>query len=363
MTFLRYLVTTVMLCALAVPVYSQDGTDSEDGFDFTGQLESLVETNAEGYVKPLATSTGIGLNGGVYRTAKVHKLFGFDLSVNVSGIMIPDSAKYYTFDTSALGSATQDVAGTSVTLDLSQLYPSVPNAPTFFGSEETPELDADETYAREAIVSQIAQDQGLTEDQVNAEYGDDIETTINDQLPSAPVPPGVFDQGFWAVPSAQASVGLPFGTEVNIRYVPPYNLGEEIGELSLFGIGGRISIDQFIPIPFFPLDIATGAFFQNIELGPVNINSNIVHAEISKSLPVFTLYGGVGLESSTLSASYTYDDPVSETPRDIEISVKGDNNFRGTVGLRMQLLILAINADYNFAPYNSVNLGVGLSFR
>jgi len=359
MKVLRYMITAVMLWALAVPVCAQDG----NGFSFTDQLESLAETNAEGYVKPLATSTGIGLNGGVYRTAKVHRLLGFDISLNVSGILVPDSAKYYTFDTSALGSTSITVGGSDVSLDLSQLYPSVPDAPTFFGPKETPDLTADETYARETIVSQIAADKGKSEDQVNTQYGDDIDNAISQQLPTVPVPQGALDQGVWAIPSAQASVGLPFGTEVNVRYAPPYDLGEEIGELSLFGIGGRISIDQFIPIPFFPLDIATGAFFQNIELGPVKINSNIIHAEISKSLPVFTLYGGVGLESSTLSASYSFNDPITQTPRDIDISVKGDNKFRGTVGLRMQLLILAINADYNFAPYKSVNLGVGLSFR
>ncbi len=77
---------------------------------------------------------------------------------------------------------------------------------------------------------------------------------------------------------------------------------------------------------------------------------------------MLTLYGGVGLESSTLNASYIYEETGTEST-EIDLSVKGDNQFRGTLGFRIKMLILAINADYNFGEYNSANVGVGITIR
>ncbi|MEJ2051070.1 MAG: hypothetical protein P8Y60_14745 [Calditrichota bacterium] len=141
----------VLLLFLGAPTYAQNVSD------FKQQLEGLLQTNAENYVKPLVTSTGIGLNSGIYRTAKVHKLLGFDISINATGILLPDSAKFYTFDTSQLGSYTlsQGFGGTSVTLDMAQLYPSVEDAPTFFGPQTSPTVAPNTTYARNTIISQI----------------------------------------------------------------------------------------------------------------------------------------------------------------------------------------------------------------
>ncbi len=350
----KSLIVSVIMLATGSLTLAQTGSGFEDN------LSRLVEDNAASYVQPLVTSTGIGLNSGLFRTAKVHKLLGFDVSINAGVIPVTDSMKTYSVDASALGDLSMTVAGTSIDFDPVQLYPGLQNAPTVFG--EDAEMEADQNYARNAMVSQIASETGLTNTQVESMYGSQITQAIAN-LPLAPVPPGILNIGYFPVPSAQVSIGLPMRTEIQVRYLPTYHIDDEVGDLSLRGIGGRISIDQFIPIPLFPIDIAAGAFFQNVELGPATISSSMIHAEVSKSIPLFTVYGGVGLESSKLKVDYTYTNPSTGNEQDISLSVDGENSFRGLVGLRMKLLILSINADYNFGRYNSASLGVGITFR
>jgi len=343
---------------LVQPVFAQG--------DFQSQLQQLLGQNAKLYVQPLITSTGMGLNSGVYHTAKVHKMLGFDVNLNVNATAIPDAGKTYTFDTSSLQNLTftftnpQDNSNVNVTLDASQVYPSLEGASTLFGPNETQAIDPNKSYAENTIVTQIANQTGMTEAQVRAQMGSNINNKV-DQIPSVPVPPG-FNIPAMPTTSLQASVGLPFGTEAQLRYVPSTAINKDLGDFGLLGIGARISLDQFIPVPFFPVDITAGAFYQDLKLGPVNIKSNIIHAEVGKSIPFITVYGGFGLESSKLKASYDYT-AADGTVVPVDISVDGENGFRTTVGFRLKLFLLSINADYNIGKYNTYNAGVGLTFR
>ena len=343
------------------------------GQNLEEQLQQMVAKNANSYVQPIVTSAGIGLNSGVYRTAKVHKLLGFDVTVNMTGISIPDKAKTYTFDTSNLQNVSFDFtysyAGQNqtvpITLNAASLYPSVDEAPTFFGSDEAPDLEPNTDYARNEIVSQVASsNSNITEQDVENQFGTEVDQALSNNVQALSIiPPGI-DLNYFATPSLQASVGLPLGIEAQLRYAPPMTITEDIGDFGLFGVGGRISVDQFIPVPFFPVDIAAGAFYQSLTLGPVDISSSIIHAEVSKSIPMLTVYGGFGLESSTLTAKYTMDNPdISDTPQEYEIEIDGENSFRTTVGVRLKLLLLSINADYSLSEYPSANLGVGVTFR
>lgn len=355
----------LLLLLFTVPLVGQ-----EDG-DFENRLEQLAKTNARGYLSPLVTSMGIGLNSGLYRTADIHGLFGFDIAINLTGISIPDAGKKYTFDTSPLGELQFNVpAGNqdfNITLNAADLYPPVENAPTFFGSEDPPPLNPDTEYAEQTTISQIASQTGASESDIRNQFGDDIRTAVNSNLqPLTIIPPG-FDLSLMAVPSLQGSIGLPYETEFQIRLIPTYQLMNDVGDFSLLGLGGRISVDQFIPIPFFPVDIAAGAFFQRVKLGPVEMNSSILHAEVSKSIPVLTVYGGLGLETSSLTAEYAYESPMVDNgnmePNTISLTVDGENRFRTTLGVRLKFLLLTVNADYNIGTYNSANLGVGITFR
>jgi len=348
---IRISVLLLLFVITGVPLQAQSNGSFED------RLERLATENAEGYLSPVVTGTGIGLNSGIIRTAKVHKLLGFDLTISASGISIPDDAKTYRFRTSALGMVPVELPvddrTVSVEFDAGQLYPAAENAPTFFGSEDPPPLGPDIDYATNKVLEE------------NSELNESmVRNALENTLQPFDVIPRGFDIPFWALPNLQASVGLPYSTELQIRFTPTYSIGDDVGDFSLRGIGGRISIDQFIPIPFFPVDIAAGAFFQRTELGPVTVNSSILHAEVSKTLLMLTVYGGLGLESSNLNAEYSFEHPmIPGQTEEIEIDIAGDNQFRATIGAQLQLLLLRFNLDYTLSRYNSINLGVGVSFR
>ena len=52
----------------------------------------------ENYLSPLGQALGTGLNNGWFTTAKPHKLLGFDLTLSVTPVLIPESSKSFNVD-------------------------------------------------------------------------------------------------------------------------------------------------------------------------------------------------------------------------------------------------------------------------
>ncbi|MBW6516294.1 MAG: hypothetical protein K0B81_06735 [Candidatus Cloacimonetes bacterium] len=154
----------------------------------------------------------------------------------------------------------------------------------------------------------------------------------------------------------QFRFGLPAGNELLVRYLPPLEL-QDYGDVTFWGVGLKHSIDQYIPL--FPINLAVQGAYQSFSVGElVDITSFAVNAHASKSLLMWTLYGGLGYEETTLKAKY---DHISD-PDPVEFEVKGDNNFRMTAGFRYAILpFIHLNADYTISQYQVITLGLGLS--
>ncbi|MCK4357534.1 MAG: hypothetical protein KAW92_02085, partial [Candidatus Cloacimonetes bacterium] len=106
--------------------------------------------------------------------------------------------------------------------------------------------------------------------------------------------------------------------------------------------------------------------YQQFKLGDIiTSNSTFFNAQVSKGLVVvpITLYGGFGFESTELTAEYeyTYQTLLGEETESVKYNIKGDNEFRGTVGLRYKLLIIDICADYSLGKYPVARVGLGFS--
>ena len=125
-------------------------------------------------------------------------------------------------------------------------------------------------------------------------------------------------------------------------------------------------MNQFIPtIPLVFPAISVGYYATSFEIGDmIKAKNSILTLQVSKSLPVLTVYGGFGIESSSIDVDYTqvFDDPaLPDVP--IKFSLEGDNSFRTILGFRIKLLLLSINYDYNIGEYAAHNIGLGLTFR
>ncbi|MEE9464537.1 MAG: DUF6588 family protein [Candidatus Neomarinimicrobiota bacterium] len=332
-------------------------------------LQDLVSENAKGYLGPFATGFGTGMNSGTFRTAKPHKILGFDLTLNFTSIPIPDADLTYDFyfpdqvdfPFEISEEITPWPAGVSrtvtVPLNGASLYPGDRTSATFFGANEEYLIQPDAEYAKLTTEAKLS-DLGVDETVITL-LSSAIATSIDDNL-TITTPPGIdFPSVFTLMP--QASVGLPFETELTLGgFTVP--IGDSDEDLSFSRFGVKIGLNQFIPtIPLIFPAISAGFYSSSMDLaGIITAKNTILTLQASKSVPMLTVYGGFGIESSSIKVNV--DDP--NTGENLfKFSLSGDNSFRTIIGFRLKLLVLSINADYNIGEYSAVSAGIGLTLR
>ncbi|QXP65437.1 DUF6588 family protein [Polaribacter sp. AHE13PA] len=317
---------------------------AQDGFE--GYL--LADNNDRGqlieaYISPAMKGLIYGMNNGWYHTAKVHKKFGFDISIGLNASLVPEKDEMFTL--SGLTSINK-LNGGNIT------------AATVAGSEDTTPLTSVEI--QEGGINYITT--------FNAPGG------IKESLPLSAVP----------APAVQLSLGLPAKFEVSLRLVP--KVGDDDVKGSLLGVGLKKEItDWFGPIGKTPLHISLLAAYTtmkvdyNIESSPeITVNNGIaqfkldsytVQAIASVNFPIINFYGGVGYGSgsSTLNmlGDYTLNYNLNQTREVTDpINSKFDaSGFRTTIGTRLSLGFFKIFGSYTLQEYNTVNAGIAFSFR
>ncbi len=352
--YITWLIIPILAVSLFTPAWGQEGLEET--------LRDMVEKNADGYLGPLATAFGTGLNSGIFHRAEPHKILGFDVTINASITTIPDTDLEYEFflsDRLLPLTVPNPLGGTgtlAIEMALSDIYQTGQKVPTFFGSSDPSQIDVNTAGAHTAIVDKVASATGLSASEVESAVGSNI-TSLVSTLQPLPGPSGI-DIAAWPTIMPQVALGLPFNTEIMLR---GFSVETPEGDPIKFGgFGGKISLSQFIPIPLFPIAISAGFYRTNVNLADiVKANNSIISLQASFSVPVITLYGGIGLESSDMSVLLK--DESGETL--LDFSFEGENKTRTTVGVRIKLLILSINVDYNIGKYSAVNAGIGLTFR
>jgi hypothetical protein len=253
----------------------------------------------ESYLLPYANSFGAGLNAGWYNTAKPHKLGGFDVTLTFNAAWAPKMDR--SFDLTKIG------LSDNVAIEGNPIAPTVGGKMT----PDRPELVYTQDFAGETIEL--------------ARYKVPNGTGIN-MVP---------------IPMAQLGVGLPFGTDVTVRYLPSINIGEN-GNVGLWGVGGKHSISQHIPfvkrIPVLDVSVQGGYTklntYANVDFKPeelVATAQNLVTDQgrfddqridftasawtinivASQTLPVITFYQGIGYSNSTVNFGLLGDYPMA----------------------------------------------------
>lgn len=310
------------------------------GFAQLDQIENLIKGSKadteyliEGYLSPLLKGVGYGLNQGWYNTAKPHKTLGFDLTVTVSLISIPESEKTFKVDNNSLSS-------------LQCVSPSNGAVPTIFGSPDvTPQ------YKFKGALSSLPPING----------------------PSGIKIPGNFNITAIPVPIANLSIGIIKGTDIKIRYVPTV----EGDGFKVDMLGGAImhDIKQHIPgIKSLPFDLSVLAGFTQFKLntsfggnkeGIAEIKAMTIQAIVSKKISVLTGYAamGYGQASAAFDALGTYDLGTGATITDPVSLSRSSSGPRMTAGLRLKLGPLAFHGDYTIQKFPTTSVGVGLGIR
>ena len=316
---------------------------AQDGFEALLLADDADRSKLIGaYINPAMTGLIYGMNSGWYHTAKVHKPFGFDISIGLNASVVPESDEMFRF---------ADLNLTSVTSTSS-------TSPTVAGPNSPKPL---------AVVS--FQEGGNTYTTQFTMPGG-----VKDDLPLNAVP----------TPAVQFSLGLPGKFEASLRLVP--KVGDDDVKGNLFGLGLKKEITSwFGPMEKTPLHVSLLAAYTsmtvdyNIQNGSsiqgsnqaaeFKLNSYTVQALASLNFPVINLYGGIGYSSgtSTLKMLGTYqldyNGGFSRTitdPLNTEFDASG---FTTTAGVRLSLGFFKIFGSYSFQEYNTANLGVAFSIR
>ncbi len=324
-----------------------------------------AEKLIEAYMNPLGNAMGSNLNGGWYNTANVHRTLGFDITFTMTAAIVPDADK--SFDLSEIGLQ-----------HLRLKYPEESSiAPTFAGRDNKgPAL----------ILPADGYDMALVE----------FEALSGVDLPAYPLP------------MIKAAVGMPAGIELMGRFVPNYSIDDV--DFFMWGAGIKYDILQHLPvagrIPFLNASLM-GAYTNVTTSSPLNFQKEI-YAEhpdleidggqehydnqyldismegfttmglISYDLPLISVFGGIGYSTASTNVSLLGDYPIlrldglkEQVPgisiEDVTdpISLEFDtlSGLQYNAGLRFKFALFTVHADYTWANYSMVTVGVGLSFR
>ncbi len=344
------------------------GRGQVNNMDFIYGGVSDAEKLFQAYLEPFANILGSDLNAGWYNTARPHQLGGLDVTATVNWAKAPSSL--FTYDV--------------LTLDLlGELDPGSSSiAPTIVNDME----------GRPTLVysQMVTMPDGSVEDVEYARY----------TLPNGA---GV---DFFPLPMVQLSVGLPFGTDVSVRFLPMIQLGD-YGEIGLWGVGGKHSISQWLPaireIEFLDISLQGGytsvSSSVNVNVEPLDMDNMVdpypgfdwddqfvtqylsgwtTNLIASQTFSVLTIYEGIGYASSLVEFAtlghypihtvITEGDDIGRPTYEIienpfRFSYENINNLRINVGARIKLGVLTLHYDFTHTLYSTHSLGIGISFR
>ena len=286
------------------------------------EVEQLVTS----YVSPLPHALGAGLNNAWWTTAKPHKKLGFDISLSITPIIIPDTEKSFN-----IGNEGSFTGGKTATI--------------FGGINDGSAVN----YANSTI----------------------------------PMPNGV-GTSFVATPMLQAGIGLPFKTEIDFRYSPEFKT--KYFNLGLFGLGVKHDLLQWISVlNKLPIDLSVMAGHTRLNTGfdiqdqgiDLNVKATTINLLLSKKVALLTAYAGIGYNHTSSNIAITLNEQNTSFLNIINdltnvnlselttIEFENHTDLKANIGARLQLTLLTINASYTVTQsgYKLYTAGVGVSLR
>lgn len=303
----------------------------------------------ENYISPVMDGMIFSLNNGWYHSAKTHNKLGFDITLNVNAAVTPNNVKTFIFNNSDYTNLSLRSGSQSTTMN------------TVLGSDNNQYIDIRIPDADDFKVTEFRLPDGIDED-----------------LPLSAVPS----------PMLQLGLGLPFNTDIIVRYLPEINTDDING--NLFGAGLKHDLMQYFgPLEKLPLNVAVFTGFTkmsttyNLEDNGMDgsnqeavfeLNTFTVQAIASLDFPLISIYGAVGYDkgSSNLAINgsyeleYTNDTGIQLPPVIITDPVDLDfeaASARATMGARLNLGFFKLFGDYTIKEYNTVSAGIAFSFR
>jgi len=316
------------------------------------------------YISVMSSVIESGLNSGWYNSGDPHAKFGFELNVALNTMFIPTENEYIDINTLGLQNTTFPSSIKDGTI-----VPGNGNIPSVFGPQN--EFPIFTTGSVDTNGNQIF-------------YKGPNGNRLSDNFLINAV----------VIPSLQFGIGIPFNTDIKIRYTPKLPTGKI--QFSNWGVGVMHSIKQHIPalkaLPFgWSFFAAYSRLNGTVDLsgqwessgtlqeGQFHTNTWTIQTVASKDISVLTVYGGIGYnigntdfdvkgsylinttidpytqQQVTLAQPLTFVDPFSFT--------YNKKSLRITAGMRVKMGPVILFGDYTFQKTSVLSFGLGLTFR
>ena len=315
---------------------------------------------SENYLNPVLVGLMYSMNGGWYTTAKTHKKFGFDITINANASFVPEKEQMFSF------------------IPSDYMFLSLPN-----GETSLPTVMSENDVETE--ISVRVPIEGSTDFKV-ANF--DMPGGITGDLPSNAVP----------TPMVQLGFGLPFNTDIKLRLVPELDFDDDV-RANLFGLGLQHDLMQYLgPLDKLPLNVSILAAFTNMEVtyaieddqdvsdsvtvtngeAEFKMNTWTIQAIASLDFKIISFYGSLGYNNGKTTAkmkgdyvlTYDVEDAAGNNIGTVQETISNPinldfeaNGMRATIGSRLNLGFFKIFADYTLQEYNTASAGISFSFR
>lgn len=361
--------TSVLLLSLA----SVD--ESEAQFNDSGEILKSGVNDANlllyEYLKPFANGFGADLNTGWINTARPYRKLGFDLRVNAGVAIVPTGDRSFNVD--------------EIDFENIERVDGPAEAQTAFG-EDVP-----------------GPEMGI--------FGNHPTTGVRQEIARFTMPEG---SGYPYVPApmVQLTVGAVMDTDVSIRYMPTVTVDDF--SVNMWGAGIKHGLNQWLPGgSMFPVDLSVQLGYtkltsdyglevlpdegtdiynpyadnpglwndQSIDFEATGFTGNLF---VGKNLPVISVYGGVGFQTSDVTiispgsypitsfnpdydpfsgAEETREKIIERVDEPIDLSFDGTNSVHAIAGFRLRAAFFTLSGSYTLSNYPVANIGFGISFR
>jgi len=268
-------------------------------------LGALSDVNAKQYLGPLPDALAGTMNSAIFTTGKVPKTgINFSIGLKVMGINFDSNDRSFT-----------------------------PTDPPGFTSIGPPQ-------------------------QAPTVIGSTAAVTQNGQGGATLYYPGGFDITEFAFAAPQVSIGSVLGTRAVGRwYSQTFGAHDLIKKVSYYGVGAQHSITQYFTT--LPVDIAVGAFYQQLKFNDHLMDIKTVHGDVtvSKSFTILQPYGAIGFDTFKMDVSY---EDATNPGNNVAVAFDQTSHIRLTAGVVATLAIVTIHAEASHAATNGVAVGLSL---
>lgn len=359
----------LLISFLAIPQFyspAQDGGSNPYLVDLSRSFsKSIFETNGVPYLEPMVEAINATSNSRFFNQAfvptKVDKPY-FRVGIHTMMSFVPNSKKtynpylpnkqltfdelvegdYVTYDILSGSVNVKDTAGLIFAIFKGMMYDGIQGnvlkvpseTATILGNQDGAFNLKSEQYGDTTLqyllhnLSLGVQIPGLDTDKLFYVLDPEVQKQLDSLLGLFPkefdLPAGAdISMLFAGVP--QFEIGSWHGTELLLRFIPPVNMGENIGDFAFWGFGLKHSISQYFNKGDKPyqryFDMAVQVAYQGTSLeNKVGVTNADLKADVtmfdinvhaSKSWEgIIDVYGGLAVEMITIKSDYTYYLPI-----------------------------------------------------